>query len=257
MQKATIFTIFFSILVVTLVAQLLTNDHLRSGWTSVVPSGGSAVADSNGTSNAQGSFIPPVTEPTTTPTPSPDTTSAPVVPSPITTSPAPATGSTSTPTSPNEVAQFVASTSYRLEGVTDAQLKGFGFENMRLERVSADGLLFQLIDVTDIVNLSKIRFNLTDGKNVYGVLTEFMLADETKAGNFYGILKQKGSAFAPDIKLNETNSFGVHSFYMNDSKRLGTAFLAVLSGNRVFTFSYPKASQEFFKKVINLLANQK
>ncbi len=248
MQKATIFTIFFSILVVTLVAQLLTNDHLRSGWTSVVPPGGSTVADSGGTSNAQGSFIPPATEST----PSPDTTSAPVVPPPITSSPTPTPAST-----PNEVAQFVASTSYRLEGVTDAQLKSFGFENMRLERVSADGLLFQLIDVTDIVNLSKIRFNLTDGKNVYGVLTEFMLADETKAGNFYGILKQKGSAFAPDIKLNETNSFGTHSFYMNDSKRLGTAFLAVLSGNRVFTFSYPKASQEFFKKVINLLANQK
>lgn len=246
MQKATIFTIFFSILVVTLVAQLLTNNHLRSGWTSVAPPGDSMTADS---SSLEGSFIQPVTTQTipssTTPPPVPSGT-APVIPPPITPS-----------SQPDEVAQFVASTSYRLEGITDAQLKGFGFENMRLERVSADGLLFQLIDVTDIVNLSKIRFNLTDGKNVYGVLTEFMLADETKSGNFYAILKQKGSAFAPDIKLNETNSFGAHSFYMNDTKRLGTAFVAVLSGNRVFTFSYPKASQEFFKKVINLLANQK
>ncbi len=58
-------------------------------------------------------------------------------------------------------------------------------------------------------------------------------------------------------KVNEIKAFGSGSFYMNDTKRLGTAFLTVLSGNRVYTFSYPKASHDFFKKVVNLLANQK
>lgn len=238
MQKATIFTIFFSILVVTLVAQLLTNDHLRSGWTSVIPPG-----DISEQHTPKEVAVVPRTQPSP-----PVAPVVPTVPPPI---------PTPTSSTPNEVAQFVEQTSYRLEKVTDEQLKNFGFEHMRLERVSSEGLLFQLIDVADIVNLSKIRFNLTDGKNVYGVLTEFMTADAAKATSFYETLKQKGSAFAPDVKLNETNSFGDHSFYMNDSKRLGTAFLAVLSGNRVFTYSYPKASQEFFKKVINLLANQK
>lgn len=250
MQKATIFTIFFSILVVTLVAELLTNDHLRDGWTAVVPPGGGQETSSEAASEFESEAE------TVAQTPAESSTE------PSSTSPfsgsflSPTTSAPSPSTSPSEVSQFVAETSYRLEGVTSEQLKSFGFENMRLERVSAEGLLFQLIDVSDIVNLSKIRFNLADGSNVYGVLTEFMFGDAGKASSFYDVLKQKGSAFAPDIKLNETNTFGARSFYMNDSKRIGTAFLAVLSDNRVFTLSYPKASHEFFKKLIQLLAKK-
>ncbi len=244
MQKATIFTIFFSILVVTLVAELLTSNHLRSGWTAVLPPSASSETSTPvppetatapaqdlstpGGSDLSGSFIQPTPE-------------------------APAT-----PDSPTgEVAQFISQTSYRLQSITSEQLQNMGFSGMRLEQVSTDGLLFQIIDVADVVNLSKIRFNLTDGKNIYGVLTEFLLADAPRAASFYDTLKQKASAFEPDIKVNEVKVFGSGSFYMNDSKRLGTAFLTVLSGNRVYTFSYPKASHDFFKKVVNLLANQK
>lgn len=248
MQKATIFTIFFSLIVVVLLAELLINDHLRNGWTAVVPPGASSEASILGAGRTGAGAAPA------------GATSAPVIPPPIVTQLASPTPTVPAPVSapansPGEVAQFVAQTSYRLESVTEDQLHGFGFDQMHLERVSAEGLLFQIIDVTDIVNLSKIRSNLTDGKNVYGVVTEFLLADEGKAATFYETLKQKGSAFQPDIKLNETNAFGAHSFFMNDSKRLGTAFLTVLSGNRVFTFSYPKASHDFFKKLIQLLAH--
>lgn len=247
MQKATIFTIFFSILVVTLVAELLTSNHLRSGWTAVLP--------------------PSASNETSTPTPPQE--EAPAIPAPsadadITTGGGSAlSGSFIQPDlgaatgTTGEVAQFISQTSYRLQGVTADQLQNMGFSGMRLEQVSTDGLLFQIIDVADVVNLSKIRFNLTDGKNIYGVLTEFLLADEARAASFYGTLKQKVSAFEPDIKVNEVKVFGSGSFYMNDSKRLGTAFLTVLSGNRVYTFSYPKASHDFFKKLVNLLANQK
>ncbi len=223
MQKATIFTIFFSILIVTLVAQLLVNDHLRSGWTSVIPPG-------------------EVTEVVRDEVPDAPS-SVPIVPPPIT----PDT---------SEVSDFLSQRGYVIEKITTEQLTAFGFEAMKFEQTSADGLLFQLIDVSDVVNLSKVRYNLTDGKSVYGVISEFLLADDGKATGFYESLKQKGSAFAPEVKLNETNVFGSRSFYLNDTKRIGTAFLAVLVKNRVFTFSYPKASHEFFKKLINLLAKQ-
>ncbi len=228
MQKATIFTIFFSILVVTLVAQLLVNDHLRSGWTSVIPPGAEVIPVAPAVPVIP--VIPAVPTPTATP---------------------------SAPTSEtSEVSNFLSQRSYAIEKITTEQLTAFGFESMRLEQTSADGLLFQLIDVSDVVNLSKVRYNLTDGKSVYGVISEFLLADDGKATGFYESLKQKGSAFLPEVKLNETNVFASRSFYLNDTKRIGTAFLAVLVKNRVFTFSYPKASHEFFKKLINLLAKQ-
>ncbi len=242
MQKATVFTLFFSILVLTLVAQLLTSNHLRDGWSSVIPRE-SLVATVPVTSAAPVTPVVPV---------------APVVPQVPLVSQIPATPSftTAPKNTPSEVLNFLSERSYRLESVSPAQLQSFGFEKMYLERTSAEGLLFQIIDVSDVVNLSKIRFNMTNGTNVYGVMSEFLLADNGKAATFYEALKQKGGAFAPDIKLNETNLFGSGSFFLNDSKRVGTAFLTTLSGNRVFTFSYPKASHEFFKKLINLLAKQ-
>ncbi len=242
MQKTTIFTLFFSILVVVLVAELLTNDHLRNGWTTVLPVAKESQTESESSSEPQTQAPPQAPASNSTSSHLSGSFIAPPVPPEISTT--------------GEVAQFVSQTGYKLEGITADQLQGMGFTGMHFERVSADGLLFQVIDVTDVINLSKVRFNLTDGKNVYGVLTEFLLADAAKASSFYATLKQKGSAFAPDIKLNEVNVFGDHSFYLNDSKRLGTAFLVVQADNRVFTFSYPKASHDFFKKLIQLLAKK-
>lgn len=257
MQKTTVFTIFFSVLVVVLLAEFLTNSQLQNGWSSVIPpsaiqesttsasseaadpfssiGGGQIAADTSTGGTQTGTIQSDVPSSTPTSTPSPD---AP-----------PAAGATPK----SEVSSFLDNSSYKIEKITEQQLVQMGFEGMHLERVSAEGLLFQLLDLSGTVNLSKVRFHLTDGKNVYGVISEFLLADDARAKSFYESLRQKASLYAPDIKLNETNSFGTTSFYLNDSKRLGTAFLTVLSGNRVYSFSYPKASHEFFKKFIEFL----
>lgn len=256
MQKITVFTIFFSVLVVVLVAEFLTNNDLQSGWSSVIPpsslvqeddlSGDSNVDDTTA-DNDGGASADRITQ--TAPGVSVDAQNS--VSTSTSTSLDSPPSSAAVPKS--EVSAFLDMTGYKIEKITETQLVQMGFEGMRLERVSAEGLLFQLLDLSDTVNLSKVRFHLTDGKNVYGVISEFLLADTTRAKTFYQNLRQKSSLYAPDVKLNETNSFGESSFYLNDSKRLGTAFLTVLSGNRVFSFSYPKASHEFFKKFIQFL----
>jgi len=257
MQKTTVFTIFFSVLVVVLLAEFLTNSQLQNGWSSVIPpnairesstptssgatdpfssTGGGQIAADTSTGGIQTSTVQ-------------SDTSSSVSASPSSPDAPPAVGTTPK----SEVSCFLESSSYKIEKISEQQLIQMGFEGMHLERVSAEGLLFQLLDLSGTVNLSKVRFHLTDSKNVYGVVSEFLLADDARAKWFYESLRQKASLYAPDIKLNETNSFGTSSFYLNDSKRLGTAFLTVLSGNRVYSFSYPKASHEFFKKFIEFL----
>ncbi len=263
MQKTTVFTIFFSILVVVLLAEFLTSNQLQGGWSSVIPP--SAIQEASipsGTtdpfSSSDGGHIAADTSESTGQTQQvapPPSIGAGDVHAP--TSMAPSTSSDAPPPTgtvqKSEVSSFLDNSGYKIEKITEQQLVQMGFEGMRLERVSADGLLFQLLDLSGTVNLSKVRFHLTDGKNVYGVVSEYLLADNVRAKTFYENLRQKSSLYAPDIKLNETNSFGTASFYLNDSKRLGTAFLTVLSGNRVYSFSYPKASHEFFKKFIEFL----
>lgn len=228
MQKLTVFTIFFAIVAVLLTAQLLAYDRGRDGWTSVLPP-----QQVTSTTPVVAAPAPPVAAPVVTP--SVITEPTPVVP---------AAGA---------VSSLVGTLSYRIESLTDDDIHGIGFTTMHLERVSAEGLLYQLLDVNDVVTVSKARFHLTDGKNVYGVLNEFLFSSEQRAQDFYAVLKTKAQAFAPDIKINETNDFGARSFFMNDAKRLGTAFLTFQSGQRVFGLSYPKASHEFFKKLIALL----
>lgn len=266
MQKTTVFTIFFSVLVVTLLAEFLTNTQLQNGWTSVIPP--NAIKDENApAANTSDPFSTPgggLTADAAT------TAGQTLQPSVLPTSPSIVAGDSLVPASTapaasldapppvaevpkSEVSSFLDTSSYKIEKISEQQLIQMGFEGMHLERVSAEGLLFQLLDLSDAVNLSKVRFHLTDGKNVYGVVSEYLLADNTRAKAFYENLRQKASLYAPAVKLNETNSFGTTSFYLNDSKRLGTAFLTVLSGNRVYSFSYPKASHEFFKKFIEFL----
>ncbi len=247
MQKTTVFTIFFSVLVVTLLAEFLTNNELKTGWSSVIPP--SAIKQSlaenitppDPFSSSDGGLVQAPEKATATDTPAALPPTDPDAPPPV-----------SAP-SASEVSSFLDTSGYKIEKITEQHLVQMGFDGMRLERVSADGLLFQLLDLSDSVNLSKVRFHLTDGKNVYGVISEYLLADATRAKTFYENLRQKASLYAPIVKLNETNSFGKGSFYLNDSKRLGTAFLTTLSGNRVYSFSYPKASHEFFKKFIEFL----
>lgn len=246
MQKTTLFTIFFSILIVVVLAEFLTSTDLQTGLASVVHSDTAAVSapattqlpDASTTPVAETSpFLQDSTDTPPATTPADTLSPVPVVPAP----------------DKSEVASFLSTTGYKIEKVTDPQLVSMGFQDMRLERVSADGLLFQLLDLGDVVNLSKVRFHLTDGKNVYGVVNEFLLGSDFSAKGLYQNLRKKALVYEPDVKVNETSSFGTSSFFLNDNKRLGTAFLTVLSGNRIFAFSYPKASHEFFKKLIQLL----
>lgn len=245
MQKITVFTIFFSVLVVVLVAEFLTNNDLQSGWSSVIPP--SSLREESKVED--GRDVPVSESDNSSASAGRVTQTAPVSPDSASSDVPPDAGVAPK----SEVSTFLDVTGYKIEKITETQLVQMGFEGMRLERASAEGLLFQLLDLSDTVNLSKVRFHLTDGKNVYGVISEFLLADSVRAKTFYQNLRQKSSLYAPDVKLNETNSFGESSFYLNDSKRLGTAFLTVLSGNRVYSFSYPKASHEFFKKFIQFL----
>lgn len=236
MQKTTVFTFFFSVLVVIFLADFLTNTELDSGRASVTAPSSFVEEDAeNGGSGVKGNDGNVAT------------------PSGVPLMEKVGDALPENNSQQSEVQQFLEGSSYMLERISDTELTTFGFTGMRMERVSGDGLLFQLLDTSDTVNLSKIRFHLTDGKNVYGVISEYLFPDEARAKIFYGGLNQKASVYAPGVKINETNSFGDMSFYLNDEKRLGTAFLTLLRGNRVFAIAYPKASHEYFKNLIGAL----
>ncbi len=129
------------------------------------------------------------------------------------------------------------------------QLKSAGFTNTTLDTEAFDGFLYKTIYVQDLKDL-KIFKNVI--KSADSILCKVYIIDVgpmNAPNEVYETLKTRGSE-GLDIEINETNSFGDGSFFMNDSRRQNVAFLTVRFGNLIYGFSYPK---EYHPQVQNLI----
>lgn len=140
------------------------------------------------------------------------------------------------------------------QSVTQQDLEKAGFLGLNLKIVPFDGNLFQVIDLSDLKSDRFVQYNIEDSVNVYGVIVAaWFYQDLSAAEQYYELIKSRSGKIA-GLDVNETNTFGMTSFYVNDAKRVGTAFLVVRIDNRVYAVSYPKASHDFYKQLIGSLA---
>ncbi len=132
------------------------------------------------------------------------------------------------------------------------QIKSAGFIGAHLEAEDYDGLLFKSVPVDDIddVRMEKIAIRTADQflARVYVI----RVGINSNVRDVYQLLRSK-SFQIPSVQVNETNDFGVSSFYFNDSRRSNTAFLVVRIGNMIYSFSYPKDYHSQIKNLIQLL----
>lgn len=136
--------------------------------------------------------------------------------------------------------------------VTQEDLEKAGLSGLTLQSSVFDGKIFQVVDVSD-VNVPVTEYHVVDDKNVYGIIFSAWFYQNTEAAqNFYELLKER-SQLVDNVSVNETNQYGDASFFFNDAKRVGTAFLVVRIDNRVYAVSYPKASHESYKQFIGQL----
>lgn len=248
MQKSTLFVLILAVLVTLTVADFLNNNALSGSITANVLSSDAAIEPSALESpsiasdeNAADAILdtsPPLTSSLSDPIfdPSflaPETTLSPEM---------------------TNVSSFLEQHIFLLQKLTPQDLTQVGFRNMQLQQSPFDQMLFQLLDLSTFRNLSALRLHLTSGKDVFAVLHEFEFESPAKAVSFYSDIKQKIAAFSPLVTSNETNQYGENSYYMNDRNRTGTAFLVFRVQSHVFAFSYSKASHDFFKSLIFLLA---
>ncbi|MFA6305544.1 MAG: hypothetical protein WC651_02330 [Candidatus Gracilibacteria bacterium] len=128
-------------------------------------------------------------------------------------------------------------------------LKSAGFNNAVIATEAFDGFLYKTIYVQDLKDL-KIFKNVVNSAD--STLCKVYIIDVgpmSTPKDVYDTLKTRG-AEGLDIEINETNTFGDGSFYMNDSRRQNVAFLTVRFGNLIYGFSYPK---EYHPQVQNLI----
>ena len=253
MQKSTLFVLILAVLVTLTVTNFVRDSQLSGSITAnVIPDeevSEEVASPEEAVSTAPSSnelFDPSFLAPET----SSSTTTLLESPSSV----PPASSSAVPFATPQDVSSFLEQRNFLLSQITAQDLTQVGFKNMQLRESPFDQMLFQLLDLSTTQNLSVLRMHLTDGTNVFAVLHEFEFENAAKAVSFYSDLKQKVGAFSPLVTSNETNQYGENSYYMNDNNRPGTAFLVFRIRTHVFAFSYTKASHEFFKSLIFLLA---
>lgn len=220
-----------------IIGKLFAYDYLRTGWANIFY--GDAISVEQQIDAAQ---TQPATDETAV---SPEQQTQPTEPTLL-------EDQTQPQTQPSDIQQLLEDLKLTFDKVTPEQLTEAGFKNTKAVKVNFNKRIFQLIDISDIINSDNGEFNISDENNIYAVVTEMRFQTELESEDFYNLLKKRAQGL-PSLTINDNNQFGNASFFINDPKRVGNAFLVVRNGNHVYSYTYPKTNHEFIKKLIILL----
>jgi len=123
--------------------------------------------------------------------------------------------------------------------LTNDNIVNSGFTGGYLEPQDYDGFVYKTISLGDLYGLSVSKYSITNGQTIYSKAYAIVPQDVSTAGEIYSVMKVR-AAEGLEVDVNETNTHGDASFYMNDVRRQHVAFLTVRKGGLIYAFAYPK-----------------
>jgi len=137
-----------------------------------------------------------------------------------------------------------SSTDLLVKNVNDESLRMAGYNNFVIEPKPFVGKLFGSFDVSMLGSLNIIEKNVIENRNGNDVnvlsVDEFALGSKDTTQEIYDYLKAKIKDEL-GVTINETNQFGMSSFYVNLGTVTDSVFLVVKMRDNVYALSYPKA----------------
>lgn len=128
-----------------------------------------------------------------------------------------------------------------------------GFDDTALQRVPFNGILFETIDLRDFKSVDVITNNfLEHNRTQIGTMNEFHAQSRDLADEIYTYLKEKSGKLI-GASINETNTFGDRSFYLNFLEVKDNAFLVVKQGENVYALTYKKGEHSNVQTLLKLL----
>lgn len=231
MQKFTIFSIIFAVIVLSITAELVTQDYLSK----LYPSSASAnlLTNLDNLDNTPPAAFDEIKEV-----------------EPITDVKAPVTETTPTPeTTP------VSDPSVKVSQKVIDLLPSLDIANIKYQPVNFSGKVFDVIETDvnpDDVALGQLVLGEGESKNVLGAIYEFTLKNQQDARKLYTQIKTQAKTLT-SIDVNETNQFGDNSFYLNHKAKINEVFVVTISGTSIFALAYSKQYHETFKPFMGLL----
>lgn len=129
-------------------------------------------------------------------------------------------------------------------------ISGAGFENVSLQRYPFNGILFERVDIRDFKSVPVILQRvLKNNRDVIAELYEFHADSSLLAGEIYLLIKERAISVI-EAGVNETDTCGDKSFFINYSDRPDNAFLVVKTGNSVYSLTYEKGLHKMVENVL-------
>ena len=218
MQKLTIFSIFVSAILLVLVAELLSNDYFNS---KNVPEnmGASLFTDTNIDSieDVKDSVEGIVRDSLDTDNDSPNVN--------------PLSGKSH---------------------LTTAFLKQVGFIDPSIDTAQYNGKFFDFINLADVGITDVIKGKINEKDELIAIYFEIRSENISTAKEVYTLTKEKAKGDI-NVSVNETNSYGDNSFYINHLSKKDQVYLVVRIRNYVYGFNYTENDHKKFENLIKVL----
>lgn len=130
-----------------------------------------------------------------------------------------------------------------------------GFQNVTLQRVPFNGIMFERVDLRDFKSVNVIQQNLLhDNKAKVAEFYEFQ-GDSSLLANEVSLLIKDKALSSIEASINETDEFGEGSYYINYGDRPNTAFLVVKVKETVYALTYKKELHSYIESLIKYLSS--
>ena len=127
-----------------------------------------------------------------------------------------------------------------------------GFVGATIVPETFDGFLFKTINIGDLFGIKSEKNSIKNESSSFAKVYVVIPDDPKNAEEIYRVIKTR-AAEGLEIEINETNDYGVVSFFMNDSRRPNVAFLTVRINSLIYGFSYPKQYHPQIKALVSNL----
>lgn len=128
-----------------------------------------------------------------------------------------------------------------------------GFQNVTLQRVPFNGILFERVDLREFQSVEVVHQNLLqDNKEKIAMMYEFHGDSDLLANEIFGYIKDKAQS-GLNVGINETDDYGDGSFYVNYTDVPDRAFLVVKIRESVYALTYEKRLHSFIESLLGYL----
>lgn len=131
-------------------------------------------------------------------------------------------------------------------------LPALTIEGVKLIDLDYPGKMFQIID-TATVEASNIAYGVFQtNQGTIGSMYELKFRNEIKAEEGFNIIRLQAEDFE-GIETNKTDQFGESSFYVNNVVKVNDVFVIFHQDNYIYAFAYKKDFHEVFKAFFAVL----